>query len=158
MVRVGPDSVSFVQGVRDQISIPADRFSNASYTNRWKGLGFGAVIGGFFGGILSAAAASSGGDYIDLGNGPLIFGAILGGMVGGGRGLIQGYPTTVIRDSPEQRRGLPCWLRVDPPPVGGSWIGWGRRSAIELCAKARWTAVGLRRFVRESSSAQVSLR
>ena len=41
MVRVGPDSVSYMQRVRGQISIPAERFSNASYTSRWRGLAFG---------------------------------------------------------------------------------------------------------------------
>ena len=102
MIRVGPDSVSFEVGVGDRISIPAERFSNASYSNRWKGLGRGALIGGFLGAVLGGAASGSSGSgfgRIDLGNGPLIFGIILGSVVGGSIGLAQGFPTTVIRDS-----------------------------------------------------------
>ena len=107
IVRVGPDSLSYMQRVRGQVSIPIERFSNASYTSRWRGLGYGAGSGGFLGflgAILilgGAASGSSGSGFgrIDLGNGPLIFGIILGSVVGGSIGLAQGFPTTVIRDS-----------------------------------------------------------
>lgn len=113
IVRVGPDSLSYMQRVRGQVSIPIERFSNASYTNRWKGLGYGAGSGGLLGAILGGAASGSSGSgfgRFDVGNVPLIVGAILGAVVGGTIGLAQGYPTTVIRvqhpltDSPPRPR------------------------------------------------------
>ena len=140
MVRVGPDSVSFMQGSGDQISIPAERFSNASYTNRWKGLGYGTSIGGLLGAILGGAASGSSGSgfgRIDLGNGPLILGTILGSVLGGSIGLAQGFPTTVIRveqpvtDSPPRphrpaRRPLPAPRDsfMDVMASGECFWGW----------------------------------
>ena len=51
-VRVGPDSVRSIQGARGRIAIPAERFSSATYPNRLKGFGWGAVIGGGLGAII----------------------------------------------------------------------------------------------------------
>ena len=89
-VRVGPDSVRFIQGARGRIAIPAERFCSASYPHRLKGFGWGALIGGGLGAFMGLA----GGD-----DDPSGYFAFTVAVVGGGIGLITGVPTMVVRDS-----------------------------------------------------------
>ncbi|GMR12872.1 MAG: hypothetical protein BMS9Abin29_1066 [Gemmatimonadota bacterium] len=100
-VTVGPDSVRFLQGARGRIAIPTERFSSAGYPNRWKGFGWGAVIGGGLGAIIGFASGDdppSGFFTITAEEKAAALG-VAGALVGGISGLIQGFPTAVVREN-----------------------------------------------------------
>ncbi len=100
-VKVGPDSVRFIQGARGRIAIPAERFCSASYPHRLNGFGLGVAIGGGLGAIIGLASGdddSSTFFSFTAEDKAAFFGVALA-VVGGGIGVITGIPTKVVRDS-----------------------------------------------------------
>ena len=95
-VRVGPDSVRFIQGARGRIAIPAEMFCSASYPHRLKGFRLGAAIGGSLGAIIGLASDYEPSDFWPF---TAEEQAVLFALGGGGIGLIRGVASGVVRES-----------------------------------------------------------